>query len=46
MSIRPDDRPPSRLDNADAIGRESAMLIIWALLGLLVIALFSVALWA
>ena len=46
MSIHPEDGPSNRLDDADAVARERAMPVIWALLGLLVIALFSIALWA
>lgn len=46
MAVNPEDRPPNRLDDVPAVERESAMLIIWALLGLLLIVLFSVALWA
>lgn len=41
----PDHRPVDR-DSAQAQERESAMLLIWALAGLLLIVLFSLALWA
>ncbi|MGA0604048.1 hypothetical protein ACO2Q3_25310 [Caulobacter sp. KR2-114] len=42
---RLDDLPPDP-NNAGRQERESAMLVIWALLGLLLTVLFSLALWS
>lgn len=46
MSLHAKDDLPTATDSAGAQDRERAMLLIWALLGVLLIVVFSAALWA